>query len=118
MTSRPPLSPVSGLRGGMSRLLRRLGIGVTPTGDATSAKIQNIETTNTRGHRHDPVTPRPPLDVKDGYFVWHRWANPGHHMQGNVYCYDYAIKHLPSDNPILEIGTFVGLSTNQIAHCK
>jgi predicted O-methyltransferase YrrM len=83
-----------------------------------ASKIEETGTGNTRGYRHDPIVPRPPIEVNDDYFLWHRWANPGHHMSGNVYCFDFAMKHLPSDNPILEIGTFVGLSTNQITHCK
>ncbi len=37
------------------------------------------------------------------------WLEPGH-----LYCFDYAIKNLPDNNPILEIGTFAGLSTNTI----
>ncbi len=35
---------------------------------------------------------------------------------GNLYCFDYAIKNLPTDNPIIEIGSFCGLSTNCIIH--
>jgi hypothetical protein len=36
---------------------------------------------------------------------------------GNVECIDYAIGHLPSDAPMLEIGSWCGLSTNVISHC-
>jgi hypothetical protein len=39
------------------------------------------------------------------------WLEPGH-----LYCFDYAIKNLPDNNPILEIGTFAGLSTNTILY--
>lgn len=39
------------------------------------------------------------------------WLEPGH-----LYCIDYAIKNLPEDKPIIEIGTFAGLSTNVILH--
>jgi hypothetical protein len=35
---------------------------------------------------------------------------------GNPYCFDYALRHLPSASPVLEIGSFCGLSTNVIAH--
>jgi predicted O-methyltransferase YrrM len=38
--------------------------------------------------------------------------------RGNLYLIDYAISHLPSAAPILEIGTFCGLSTNIITHFK
>lgn len=39
------------------------------------------------------------------------WLEPGH-----LYCFDYAIKNLPNDKPIIEIGTFAGLSTNTILY--
>ena len=39
-----------------------------------------------------------------------RMAVPGMLVEGNVVAMDYAIKNLPSDNPILEIGSFAGLS--------
>ena len=35
-----------------------------------------------------------------------------------MYCFDYAIKHLKSDAPILEIGAYCGLSTCVISHYK
>jgi hypothetical protein len=82
------------------------------------ASVQETWMGNTRGHRHDPIAPEPIKSLNDGFCIWLQWANPGHHMPGNVYCFDYAMKNLPSNNPILEIGTFVGLSTNQITHCK
>lgn len=34
---------------------------------------------------------------------------------GNTYCMEYAVKNLPSDSPIIEIGSFCGLSTNIIS---
>jgi predicted O-methyltransferase YrrM len=34
--------------------------------------------------------------------------------RGNLYCFDYAMRNLPSNNPIIEIGSFCGLSTNII----
>src|SRR5688572_31321356 len=46
---------------------------------------------------------------------WLRFANAGMLDTGNLYCYEYAIKNLPSDNPIIEVGSFCGLSTNLIA---
>jgi len=46
---------------------------------------------------------------------WVRFANAGMLDMGNLYCYEYAINNLPSDNPIIEIGSFCGLSTNLIA---
>ncbi|RAM49640.1 MAG: hypothetical protein C6Y22_21395 [Hapalosiphonaceae cyanobacterium JJU2] len=38
--------------------------------------------------------------------------------QGNIWCFDYAISHLPSEAPIVEIGSFCGLSTNVITYLK
>lgn len=35
---------------------------------------------------------------------------------GNVWSMDYAIRHLPSDHPLLEIGSFAGLSTKVICY--
>ncbi|MFN6946600.1 MAG: class I SAM-dependent methyltransferase [Cytophagaceae bacterium] len=46
------------------------------------------------------------------YVGYIKHANAGFLHHGNVYCFDYAIKNLPSDNPIIEIGSFCGLSTN------
>lgn len=34
----------------------------------------------------------------------------------NLYCIDFAIKHLPEDGAVIEIGSFLGMSTNMIAH--
>lgn len=47
-----------------------------------------------------------------------RKANAGMLLVGNIWCFDYAISHLPSDSPILEIGSFLGLSTNLIIYLK
>jgi hypothetical protein len=41
---------------------------------------------------------------------------PGWLEKGHLYCFNYAIKNLPNDLPILEIGTFAGLSTNTILY--
>lgn len=38
--------------------------------------------------------------------------------RGNLYCFDFAIRNLPSDAPILEIGSFCGLLTNLLTHYK
>ena len=36
--------------------------------------------------------------------------------KGNLYCFDYAVKNLPTDSPLIEIGAFCGLSTNMISY--
>ena len=46
------------------------------------------------------------------FINWLRYANAGMLVNGNIYCLEYAIKNLPSDNPVIEIGSFCGLSTN------
>lgn len=52
----------------------------------------------------------------DEYLGWLRYANAGMLNSGNVYLMKYAIERLPSDDPIIEIGSFCGLSTNVITY--
>ncbi|MBI4962249.1 MAG: class I SAM-dependent methyltransferase [Desulfomonile tiedjei] len=57
-------------------------------------------------------------DISDDYTrtlssVIGGWFNPG-----NLFCFDYAIGNLPSESPIVEIGSFCGLSTNLINYYK
>ena len=54
--------------------------------------------------------------ISDEYINWLTFANAGMLHKGNIYCMDYAIRNLPSDNPVLEIGSFCGLSTNVITY--
>ena len=54
--------------------------------------------------------------IQDEYIDWLSFANAGMLHKGNVFCMDYAIKYLPSNNPVLEIGSFCGLSTNVITY--
>jgi hypothetical protein len=56
--------------------------------------------------------------LKDDYLEKIRSANAGMLHQGNLHCFDFAIQRLPSNNPILEIGTFCGLSANVITYFK
>jgi hypothetical protein len=49
---------------------------------------------------------------------WISAAQPGWLDRGNINCFDYAMKRLPSDAPIVEVGAFCGLSTNMLAHLK
>jgi hypothetical protein len=57
-----------------------------------------------------------PIMSDDAYVSWLSFANAGMLNPGNVYCFDYAIKHLPTKNPVVEIGSFCGLSTNVISY--
>lgn len=60
----------------------------------------------------------PPIDISDEYINWLYNANAGILVPGNLYCMDFAIRNLPSQAPILEIGSFCGLSTNIISYFK
>ena len=54
--------------------------------------------------------------IQSEYLNWLSFANAGMLDSGNIYCFDYAIRKLPSDNPIIEVGSFCGLSTNVISY--
>lgn len=62
--------------------------------------------------------PKPFVEITDDYLKWLRFANAGMLDNGNPYLIDIAMKQLPSTAPILEIGTFCGLSTNVLSHYK
>jgi hypothetical protein len=57
-------------------------------------------------------------DISDVYVTLLGYVNAGMLDRGNLYCIDYAIRHLSSPAPILEIGSFCGLSTNVLTHYK
>ncbi|HEX3998193.1 MAG TPA: class I SAM-dependent methyltransferase [Pirellulales bacterium] len=62
---------------------------------------------------------RPPVEkFWSEYLTWLTWANPGMLARGNVYSMDFAIRNLPSGSPIVEIGSFAGLSANVIGYLK
>lgn len=52
----------------------------------------------------------------DEYLNWLRFANAGMLHPGNIYAMKYAIDHLPGDEPVIEIGSFSGLSANVISY--
>jgi hypothetical protein len=56
------------------------------------------------------------IHLNDSYIQWLSFANAGMLHKGNVYCFEHAIKNLPSGDPVLEIGSFCGLSTNIISY--
>jgi hypothetical protein len=68
----------------------------------------------------DKLTDRstPSREFWSEYLSWLTFANAGMLTRGNVWCMDYAIRNLPSEAPILEIGSFCGLSTNVITYLK
>ena len=53
-----------------------------------------------------------PIILKEEALEKMRFCIPGWLELGHIYSIDYVIKNLPSKDPILEIGTFAGLSTN------
>ena len=55
-----------------------------------------------------------PLD--DEFVQWLSYANAGMLKPGNAWCMDHAIRNLPSASPLVEIGSFAGLSANVICH--
>jgi len=58
------------------------------------------------------------INLMDDYLAYLSFANAGMLNKGNLLCFDYALRNLPSKNPIIEIGSFCGLSTNIIAYFK
>ena len=58
------------------------------------------------------------IDITDEYVKWLCFANAGMLDRGNLYLISHAISNLPSDAPILEIGSFCGLSSNLLTYYK
>ena len=54
--------------------------------------------------------------ISDEYINWLSFANAGMLHRGNIYAIRFAIENLPSTKPVLEIGSFCGLSTNVISY--
>jgi hypothetical protein len=54
--------------------------------------------------------------LEDEFIRWLCYANPGMLDTGNVWSMDYVVRHLPSPHPLVEIGSFAGLSTNVICY--
>lgn len=80
----------------------------------TAAALKNI----LKGIAGQRVEPSKITKEWTQYMSWLQYANAGMLKRGNAYCMDYAVKHLPSSSPIVEIGSFCGLSTNMITHMK
>lgn len=64
------------------------------------------------------IDPPREIHLQDEYVTWLRHANSGMLEPGNLYLIDYAISHLPTSAPIVEIASFCGLSANVITHFK
>jgi len=57
----------------------------------------------------------PPLPPDD-FLTWVRFAVPGMLAEPNVAAMDHALAHMPAGSPVLEVGSFCGLSTVVLAH--
>lgn len=60
----------------------------------------------------------PPIYVNDPFVNIINASVSGWLDKGHLYCFDYAMKHIDSKSPIVEIGAYCGLSTCVIAHYK
>jgi predicted O-methyltransferase YrrM len=58
-----------------------------------------------------------PTVLHDDYLEWLLLANAGMQHRGNLYLFDLAIQMAP-EAPMLEIGSFCGLSTNIVQYLK
>lgn len=69
--------------------------------------------------RRSPGTQNGPVKESwPAYMDWLIYANAGMLTRGNAYCIDFAIQNIKSKSPIVEIGSFCGLSTNIITYYK
>jgi hypothetical protein len=57
--------------------------------------------------------PLPPV-VGDDFMTWMQSIIPGWLRQGNLEAFAYCLARLPSDAPIIEIGSWAGLSLNHL----
>ena len=64
----------------------------------------------------DPV--QPIVYLEDEFVTQLCYINAGILERGNLYSFDYAIRNLPSAAPILEIGSYCGLSANLLTYFK
>jgi hypothetical protein len=64
----------------------------------------------------DPV--QPVVYLEDEYVTQLCYINAGILERGNLHLFDYVIGHLPSTVPMLEIGSYCGLSANLLTYFK
>jgi hypothetical protein len=65
------------------------------------------------------IDPVPPITyLQDEYITQLCYINAGIVEKGNLHSFDHAISHLPSTAPILEIGSYCGLSANLLTYLK
>src|SRR5256885_400544 len=92
----------SGVRGVLAGALRRVAAGVDSkrTADNPEAKHSGADPTD---HAHD-------------FLTWVRFAVPGMLVLPNVDAMEHALANMPPGAPVLEIGSFCGLSTVHLSH--
>ncbi len=59
---------------------------------------------------------KPGVVKEDEFRTWLSWAIGGWFDAGNAHLFEQALSQLPSSSPILEIGSFCGLSTSLLLH--
>lgn len=62
--------------------------------------------------------PASQAEISDEFIDWLAIANAGMLERGNLHLIDLVMRQLRSEAPILEIGSFCGLSTNILTHFK
>jgi len=86
-------------RGFMKKFIKKIIIGLTPP------IITNLMRKTINSNIHS-----------DEYIDWLCYILGGFLTRGNIRGFVYAIRHMPSGGAIVEIGSFLGLSTNIIAY--
>ena len=69
-----------------------------------------------RGVEREPPAAASPSLPCDEFLTWVRFAVPGMLAEPNVAAMDHALAHMPAGSPVLEVGSFCGLSTVVLAH--
>lgn len=73
--------------------------------------MKSINSLISRVKNHRPVE-----TYDDEFLNWLRFANAGMLHPGNIFAMKYAIDRLPTNDAVIEIGSFCGLSTNVISY--
>jgi hypothetical protein len=58
------------------------------------------------------------VNIQDEFVSWLTFANAGMLSRGNLLCFDYAIRNLPDEGAMVEIGVCAGLSTNLLSYYR
>jgi hypothetical protein len=89
----------------ISRLKRRLHrSGVRAVGASALRRTANRVDSNLIDNNSEPKQ-------ANEFLAWVRFAVPGMLNEGNVDAMGYAVANMPPGKPVLEIGSFCGLST-------